>query len=306
MRIDHNFLFEHTGTSPDALLHDQVLHTASQIAVGLLIATAVVLGVVAARRRALRERPSPQSLPVIPLAILTAGIAFLLTPLGLPIWNHAPQAAFLQFPWRLLAVVAPVLALAVAAAFGNLSRKSAGVAAFVLAAAFALPAYHAFRQQCYPEDMATAQFAAFQSHAGVDPTDEYTPTNADNGALKTSDPPYWLATSPEAPAPIATQPGPAPARFTLTAPRAEDLVLNLRKYPAWQVFLNGTLDPAREQRDDGLIALPITAGTSTVEIRYAHTADQTAGDILSLAALLILAWLQLTHRAHALGGRPAL
>ena len=43
MRIDHNFLFEHTGTSPDALLHDQVLHTASLIAVLLLAATAVAL-----------------------------------------------------------------------------------------------------------------------------------------------------------------------------------------------------------------------------------------------------------------------
>ena len=45
MRIDQNFLFEHTGTSSDALLHDQVLHTASIIAVILLTVTVLALAI---------------------------------------------------------------------------------------------------------------------------------------------------------------------------------------------------------------------------------------------------------------------
>ena len=44
MRIDRlTSLFERTGNSPDALLHDQVLHTASAIAVILVAATAIAL-----------------------------------------------------------------------------------------------------------------------------------------------------------------------------------------------------------------------------------------------------------------------
>ena len=45
------------------------------------------------------------------LALLTAVIAFLLTPLSTPIWHHLPNLAYLQFPWRLLTLLTPILAL---------------------------------------------------------------------------------------------------------------------------------------------------------------------------------------------------
>jgi len=92
--------------------HDAVLHTASVIAVLLLGATAIALGAVAARR-------TRRSFPILPLTILTGAIAILLTPQSAFLWNHAPEAALLQFPWRLLAVLAPVLALAIAGLFSQ-------------------------------------------------------------------------------------------------------------------------------------------------------------------------------------------
>ena len=146
--IGHNFLFEHTGTSSDALLHDQVLHTASLIAVILLIATAAALVAVFIRRKSATEEAT---FPALPLSILAAGIAFLLTPLSAPLWNHAPEAAFLQFPWRLLAILAPVFALSVAAALDRLPMRltTIAVAAVALLTLLTLPAYHVFRQECY-------------------------------------------------------------------------------------------------------------------------------------------------------------
>jgi len=298
MRIDHNFLFEHTGTSDDALLHDQVLHTVSWIAVGLLAATAVALAVLL-RRRASRRDPAPaQTFRILPLTILATGIAVLLTPLSLPVWNHTPEADFLQFPWRLLAVLSPLLALAVAAALGRFPRKYTTAVAFVLAVVFVIPAYHVFRQPCDPEDTATARYAAFQSHAGTDPTDEYTPAVADNEALKPNDPPYWLAADPSGAAPSGATAS-APADFSVTAAQPAFLILNLRDYPAWHVFLNGHVDPDREQRDDGLIALAVPAGTSTVDLRYVRTADQTLGDTISLLALLILLLTLIASRKRA-------
>ena len=313
MRIDSNFLFEHTGTSSDALLHDQVLHTASLIAVILLIATAAALVAVFIRRKATQEAGAPEpalssskglaletwdshhyaAFPILPLSILTAGIAFLLTPLSAPIWNHAPEAAFLQFPWRLLAILAPVFALSVAAAIDRLRMRLTTIAitAVALLAALTLPAYHVFRQECYDEDTVSSQLAQFQSQAGTDPTDEYTPTAANNDALGQNDPPYWLAGSPAPPPPAAapaSAPGAAPMHLRVTSPLPEFLILNLRNYPAWHVFLNGSMDSARSARIDGLIALPIPAGASTIDIRYAHTRDQTLGDAVSLLALLVL------------------
>jgi uncharacterized membrane protein len=284
MRIDNNFLFEHTGTSTDELLHDQVLHTASVVAVLLLGATVIALTAVFLQRKL---ASSGRAFPTLPLAILTAGITFLLTPLSLPVWNHLPQAAFLQFTWRLLAIAAPILALAAAAALGRLRLTFAAtaVAAVALAAVLTFPAVHIFRQPCDEEDTAPARLALFQSGAGTDPTDEYTPTGADNDALKHTDPPYWLANSAAAEPPATAQPAIAPMHFSVTAPHSEDLILNLRAYPAWRVSLNGNIDPARERRDDGLIALPIPAGASTIDVRYAHTRDETAGDAITLLAL---------------------
>jgi hypothetical protein len=296
MRIDQNFLFEHTGTSPDALLHDQVLHTASIIAVVLLAATAIALATTL-----LRKPKSASIFPILPLAVLTAAIAVLLTPLSLPLWNHAPQAVFLQFPWRLLAILAPAFALSLAAALSCFPFKFIPTA--ILAALFAIaltyPAYHAFRQPCDPEDTAPARLALFHSNAGTDPTDEYTPTDADNDSLNPNDPPYWLAASPTDGPPAAVQPGPfaqpgpaaalpgaTPMHFTIAAPLAEDLVVNLRDYPAWRISRNGVYDPTRAPRSDGLIAIPIPAGSSVIDIHYTHTLDETLGDALSLLSLL--------------------
>ena len=289
MRIDHNFLFEHTGSSPDELLHDQVLHTASVIAVILLAATIIALAANFARRRSAQ---STSAFPAATLAILATGIAFLLTPLSLPLWNHAPQAVFLQFPWRLLAVLATVLLIAVAAALGRLTLKPlpTALAAILLAVALSHPAYRLFRQPCDPEDTASARLDLFQSSNGTDPTDEYTPTNADNDALATNDPPDWLAATPTDPPPTGVNPGPAPLHFAVTAPHAEYLVLNLRAYPAWLIFLNHQPDLTHPHRRDGLTVIPVPAGTSTIDIRYAHTPDQIAGDAVTLLGLALLAF----------------
>ena len=319
MRIDQNFVFEHTGTSSDAILHDQVLHTASLIAVILLAATAAAL--IAARRATAPGAPVPAlslpkgldsqtwesrhriPFPALPLAILTAAIAFLLTPLSAPIWNHAPQATFLQFTWRLLAILAPVFALALARALAIISsapsiavlsrrvgRKQSALPliAIPLLIALTVPAYHLFRQPCDPADTAPARLALFQSGDGTDPTDEYTPTGADSDALTPNAAPYWLADSPAAAPPAHTEPGPASAHFTVTTPHPEDLILDLRNYPAWRITRNSSPILAREHRTDGLIAIPIPAGPSTIDIRYARTLDQTLGDAITLFALALL------------------
>jgi hypothetical protein len=289
MRIDHNFLFEHTGSSPDALLHDQVLHTASVIAVILLGATVIALAANFGRRR---TRHTASAVPSATLAILAAGIAFLLTPLSLPLWNHAPQAAFLQFPWRLLAILAAVLSIAVTAALDRLALKfgPTALAAIILAVVLSHPAYRIFHQPCDPEDTASARLDLFHASDGTDPTDEYTPTNADNDALATNDPPDWLAASPADPPPANANPGPAPLHLAVTAPRAEYLVLNLRAYPAWLIFLNHQPDLARPRRQDGLTVVPVPAGASTIDIRYAHTPDQTVGDAVTLLGFALLAF----------------
>lgn len=315
MKIDANYLFQHTGNTADDLLHDQVLRTASWIAIFLLIATAVAL--LAAWRRN-RSFLSTGELPIALLATLTLVVAYLLTPLSTPVWHHAPEMAFLQFPWRLLAVLTPVLALAIAAALPSLpSGPSATapstrtvLAALLIAALLGLPAWHLFHQPCDLADTAQARLALFHSSAGTDPTDEYTPVTADNDALRRGNPPYWLADSPDAAAPTQTPASgirTVPIHSAIDAPHAEFLILNLRDYPAWRIALtrSGTAPQViadRSSRDDGLIAIPVPGGPSAIDIQYAQTTEQTAGDAISLASLGILAIVAARKKSLPLAG----
>jgi hypothetical protein len=228
--------------------------------------------------------------PLLPMALLAAGIGFLLTPWSRAIWSHTPEAGFLQFPWRLLAVLATVLSLAVASALARLrlSSRATALVGIVLTAALTVPTHHIYLQDCDSEDNVAARLALFHSNAGTDATDEYTPVTGDNDVLKPGNPPYWLAASPKASPPASATPGVAPLHLTLDATHPEDLILNLRDYPSWRIQLNGELSPSRLRRPDGLIALAIPAGRSTVDIREAQLLDQTAGDGISLLAIVLL------------------
>ncbi len=300
MRIEDNFLFHHTGD----LAHDEVLHTASLIAVILLAAAILGLAVLlltTKRREPHREqsqrdeayrRLSDSRRLLLPLAILTLAILFLLTPATAAIWKHLPELAFLQFPWRLVAILAAVLSLTLALALPFFRSRPAFTIAVTLslAACLAYPAYSAFQQTCDPEDTVSARLALFRSERGSEPTDEYTPATADNDSLAKANPPYWLSDDPDAKAPANSIPGPAPTHLILNSLVPQSLILNLRAYPCWRITRNGASlrggDPS--QRDDGLITLPIPAGLTMVDLVYTQTRDQTLGDAISLTSLTML------------------
>jgi hypothetical protein len=298
LRIQDNFLFHHTGD----LLHDQVLQTASTIALILIILTTAALAISNITKKARVPHPSQShregwdvKTSTNPLTILTIAITLLLTPLTAFIWSHAPELAFLQFPWRLLAILAAVMSLAAAIALRPLKLKPIPTAAITIAivAALTYPAYAIFHQPCDDEDTVQARQALFHSNQGTDPTDEYTPTTADNDSLAHTNPAYWLSPNPEAKAPTNTNPAPAPTHLTLNSPIPQSLILNLRDYPTWRITLNQTLITTREQRDDGLIAIPVSAGSSSISITYSQPFDQTIGYIITVISLLFLL---LVHR----------
>jgi hypothetical protein len=316
MRIQDNFLFHHTGD----IDHDHVLHTASIIAVILLAFTFLIVLVLAGQKRKASSRPDPERAQRVegvverpphfvngdtasnidvffaPITILTLAITLLLTPLTKIIWTHAPELLFLQFPWRLLAILAAVLALAIALALTPLKLKptQTTILTILIATALTYPAYATFHQTCDPEDTVQSRVLLFHSNQGTDPTDEYTPITADNDSLAHTNPPWWLSSDPNAKAPANTQPGPTPTRFSIKATQPGFLILNLRDYPSWDVT---TVDPnsmalqrpKHMQRDDGLISLRLYYPSDyTIDITYTQSADQTLGYTISLVALAIL------------------
>ena len=252
--------------------------------------------------------PHPLSInPILPLTALALTIAFLLTPASTFVWTYLPQLRFLQFPWRLSALLGLIFALFAALALNHdparyprwTPPRTLGLT--LLFAALLIPAaWLPFHQLCDDQDAVAPRVALFHSPLGTEPTDEYTPADADPEALEPHDPPFWLLPNPtqpgqeDAPAPPNSAPGPAPTHLTLTLPHPELLVLNRRQYPAWHLRLNGAEVPPHTpqrspDRTDGLLTLVLPAGTDTVDLVWRTTPDQQAGWALSgLAALAAL------------------
>jgi hypothetical protein len=328
MRIQDNFLFHHTSDPfHDAVLHTASTIALTLLALTVIAIITITArraakpnfptSDTATRARnpgapyldsemwaSRKARPSsfPSAEPYVsaavptqhriltPLIILTIALALLLTPLTAFLWTHLPELPFLQFPWRLLAILAAILSLTTALALSPLKLKPIPTAALAIAIAAALtyPAYAAFRQSCDDEDTVQARVTLFHSNLGTDPTDEYTPTTADNDSLALANPAFWLSPDPNAKAPANATPGLAPTRLALNSPTPQTLILNLRDYPTWRITLNQTLITTRERRRDGLIAIPIPAGFTTVSITYAHPTDQSLGNAISLLSIALL------------------
>jgi hypothetical protein len=312
MRVEDSFLFEHTGEA----FHDQVLHTASWIAVALLSFTAIAA--IASLRN---KRASSLRWPLIALAII---IAVLLLPFSDPLWRNLPELKFLQFPWRWLLVLSLIAATFAADCLRGQATTRRAVrwrTAVIVAIACALStlAWNNYWQPCDDEDNIQAQRATFHS-GGFEGTDEYTASPADNGDIQQGLPVIRILPQPDADqadSSIAENPSWHASSNSLSgthtqivrwdvehmtviidAPTNAFAVLRLMDYPAWQVRLYGQSIQTRPHRDDGLMTIPVAAGRSQIDVQYTATSDVWAGRILSLLSLILLLALTISCRHH--------
>jgi hypothetical protein len=290
----NNFLFGHMGS----VSHVAILDTASLCSVAILLLIAVFASVALAHRspEAATGIGQHRGMALASLLLLSAVLGFLLTSPSRPLWRWIPDLKFLQFPWRFDAMLGAIAATMLALALRPLSRHARGLVAAALAVSLVggFAGNHFFRQFCNIPNGARGLAVAFQQGEVHDPTDGYTPRTSNSRAVGHNNPPAWIADSPDAnPATPWTGPDPEALRtrlrFSVTSPRPAWFVVNLRDYPAWRVRLNGRLCTKLPHRADGLIAVPIPAGTSQITIRYALSADFFIGCLLSfLAAILLL------------------
>lgn len=301
MRIEDSFLFGHSGET----FHDQVLHTASWIAVALLAVTAIAAALSYRNRRTSSFRG--------PLVFLAAILACLLLPFSDVVWRYGPELKFLQFPWRwllMLGLAAAVLAASCLRGEAKTRRDISLRAAFILLLACVMSGLAGvyFWQPCDDEDNVHAQLTAFRD-GGFEGTDEYTAAPADNGDIQQGLPAIRIlhgASDDEADSSVAQNPlwhansdlqpqGVHIERWevehmsaSIDAAAPSFAVLRMMDYPAWKVRLNGRLVASRPRREDGLMVVPIPAGHTQIDVRYSKTPDVWAGRILSLIAFIIL------------------
>ncbi len=295
MRFQDSFLFHRIGES----FHDGVLHTASVIACVLLGVAAVALLL---SQNVLRNRR------LLWLASLAPLILLLLLPISTPVWRLAPHLNYVQFPWRWLLVLAPVVAFFLGAALTKRIR-SPWIVALIVAACIAavIPVVPYLHQTCDSEDAVSAQVDLMHDGSGEEGTDEYTPRDDDNAEIDQDMPAVRVLASPGAEEPNSGkdenpewQADPkTERRATITiqqwlperrailidTPDAGFAVIRLMDYPAWTVRRNGVPVPQRLRREDGLLTIAVPQGRSQIQIRWRTTMDVWVGRVLSLLAL---------------------
>jgi hypothetical protein len=313
MRVQDSFLFGHTGEP----YHDQVLHTASSIAVATFAAGALFAALWWLRQRNARLQQTP------PIHFPTTGFlvcvllccALLQLPWSAPLWHWLPQLRFVQFPWRLLLPGSAAAALLWPPAAGVLkTRRVQAVlltAVAVYTASMLLWTARTRFQPCDDEDNVAAQLL-LPSSGGFEGTDEYSATGSDNGEIQQGLPRVRLLVAPQAnegddsvasnPAwafePESTVPGsirmrawsPEQRTVQVAPQKPAYAVLLLERSADWQVLLSGKPCAAHcVLRDDGLVtvAVPVHC-TSIISARFITPWDIWLGRGLTLAALLTL------------------
>lgn len=309
-QVENNWLFARHA-DPALELHDLELLKASAIATTML-AVAVSGALVCWGRHRFRGNARWW----IPLTLIPAGVLFLQFPLSDPLWNLLPKLRFLQFPWRWLVVLEAPMGIFFASAIWIARRRWRLLVLFVSTAAFAtatLFAGFSFFQVCDEDDAVAGMLSVYHAGTGFEGTDEYAPPGADNSLLPMGLPEACLAPSPypalgQGPAdspltwspdqhscdstfPAAPTPGKAAAEHlrVIASPGHDGfLILHLRSYPAWQVRINGQRAQGLPQRADGLIALPVAAGPTTITADWTTTRDvQISRGLTALAFLLV-------------------
>ncbi|GAA3760566.1 hypothetical protein GCM10022270_18620 [Terriglobus aquaticus] len=301
MRPEDGTLFTHTGEP----LHDQVVHQASILAV-LLVGAAALAGLLwlAQRGRTERlhgmrdltlQRSAGKGIVQPAFLLLTVLVTFLLTPASLLLWHHLPELHFLQFPWRILMLQGVLTVASIVSAIRVRLRYRVAIPVALLAVfALSFAAHHSYAQACDDEDLPTSLQAQYTSGSGFEPYDEYTPRDADNDLLHPGEPAAWTAEESSAPPPPVAQAHAhavgtgSPGILTIQAePRPGDhfLIVRQRAFRNWHVILDGVPVPQTVDRDDDLLAVPITGGVPhTLTLRYEWSPDQVAGVVISLLA----------------------
>jgi hypothetical protein len=310
MRVEDSFLFGHTAND----FHNQVLRTASWIFIAEIGVGAIVAYLAWKKRADSRAR-----------AVLMATLPmFLLLQLRVSdvVWKHTPHLKFLQFPWRWLLPLSVVICLLAAMALGASLAKSARLLGFAMILILAIGGGWMFFQPCDDEDAVGPQVAAFGLGQGTQGTDEYTPVEADNASVQQGLPLVRMLrdaeddaaknTAGDNPDWRAGDPGSVTAKVEAKAWDAEDwvvrlstpesgyAVLRLMDYPSWRVSVDGLQVEGRPLRADGLMAVPVTAGSHTIEVQWTATGDVVAGRVLSVLALLELVGTVLLERCRLL------
>ncbi len=289
-------------------------------------ALALLFGIVALwqLRQAGRWRPL-----LVYLLLITVGLLLVMTPLSKPLWEAAPSLGVIQFPWRLLALVAFTLsALAgltlffmgdwLAGAVGQAGTAEAGqllVGILIVFGSFGYVttqlqpvepwredgrAIFAFERE-HPDMLGYTHWVT-QPYSTTPMTEEYASADyredySEQGFLSR------LALLPDngAGQVISNYSRGSSAGGVIRASTPVTVQINVAYFPGWQVTVDGAPVPSRISTPTGLIELTVPAGEHRIDARMGSTPARRLGTIISWGMVVVVVGLLLARRQRISG-----
>ncbi|NQU43756.1 hypothetical protein HQ520_10760 [bacterium] len=239
--------------------------------------------------------------PLAGLLLLCLALMFAMTH-WMPWEIMPPLLRYLQFPWRLLALLAPLAIAAIALAASAIERWVHPLALALPEVALALCMLPMLLVRPYPVIEGDCQLAHW-SRAMEIRVGHYAGCVALDFLPRTVDERYsdnlWLAANPPPEHRLEMKPGAQMAappertatgyRYDLVLERPLLLTMHVYDFPGWTLRIDGHEEPGRLGHTlGGLLRLSLPAGASQVEVEYREPPVRQHAALLSLLTLAAL------------------
>ncbi|NLF64887.1 MAG: hypothetical protein GX579_09825 [Chloroflexi bacterium] len=272
----------------------------------------------------LRQVRAPRRALFFALAALV--LLAMMLPLSAPVWARVPLLPYFQFPWRLLALAAPVLAVLGGIAAEALVRQLGGRAARWLPALLVgliilagLPLLQVPPWSGEAWDTSVAGVLAEEMRGrwlGTTSTADFVPATVDViprpteqvvEAMRANEIPDRVnrATLPPGTTVRAEQVRPLLARYVVSSAEPFPLRLFQFAFPGWEARVDGEPVATEVGRPEGFLVIPVPAGEHVVEVALRATPPQRAAWLVSALAALVAGAVALWLHRRRPAAQPA-
>ena len=201
------------------------------------------------------------------------------------IWEAIPSMAFIQFPWRFLAISVFIVAIT-GGVVADYFKKKFGVIYFILIASIILINFQYFRPKEYIDDSFFNKFLHIESmHKGVDLTKDYLPIwvqtvdgerfdtpRAEKGEIRVNS--------------FTKRSQSAQGSFSVITDSVIELPITY--FPGWEVRTDNQSINLQSPSKQGLIRFELPKGQYNVGVEFKDTPVRAIGNVISLFSLLLV------------------
>ncbi len=201
------------------------------------------------------------------------------------VWEAIPLMAFIQFPWRFLAISVFTVSLLGGVAIEHLKWKS-NIIFFVALAATILINFNYFKPRNYVEDAFFDKFLNKESmHRGVDLTKDYFPVWVKFDRVEYFPTPRANTGEIEV---LSFEKKTAAAKGEIKVLSEAQIEVPITYFPGWEVKANNERVNLSEPSLQGLITFKLPKGEYQIDLALKDTPVRIIGNLVSFATILLL------------------